>query len=320
MYLSLRNDLSKNISIILSLMFVSAGALYCASDFKPVGVDELLFSSKPSSRVGCNESDSRYVAPTDSDPYKVSISFSGAAFRFPYHLGVAAYLQENYYLSKVRFIGASAGAMASILLTCNVDIAKDVIGTKVKSDGTWNVTNDDSWLDKIYGKLKNKSTGVYFNIANVMRDNPLPQLGDDSYKQATDRATFSLTNISSWWPHNERINQFTSRKELIDYVLGSCHIPWLVNGSFSTLVDGQRYIDGWFTDGQPVFDNSTIKVYPYMGSIWSITPLSWLSMYGTTSMSRNRGIYRDGYMYAKSQGDIANGLWEPLKEFRKKCK
>ena len=315
MLLSLSNKLSRNISVILSISFVSAGALY-ASDYKTV-LDEILSSPKLSSSGGCDESVSRYVAPRDGD--KVSISFSGAAFRFPYHLGVAAYLQEHYDLSKVRFIGASAGALVSTLLACDVDIAKDVIGTEIYRDGTWTVSND-SWLDKIYNILEKKTTGVYFNIANVMRDNPLDNINDTSNNCCSHRATFSLTNISSCWPRNERVNRFTSRNDLMNYAFASGQIPWLVNGSFSALVNGQKYIDGGFTDNQPVFDDSTIKVYPYMGSIWSVTPLSWLSFYGTTSMSRNRNIYRDGYMYAKSQEDRANGLWEPLKKFRKKCK
>lgn len=319
MYLKLRNNLSKNISIILSLGFVSAGG-FGATD----KISKGNFDSLTDDLLGVAPTVSRYVLPTfddgepeNKDGYRVAISFSGAAFRFPYHFGVAAYLQETYDLEKVCFIGASAGAMTSALLACEEDIAGKVIGTKVKPDGCLKITNNDSWLDRVYRRLDHKLTGVYFNIFDTMAK-VKPSILEDCCK-ASGRATFSLTNISSWWPKNERVNQFSTRKDLVDYGFASAHIPYLVDGEFSTKVNGQKYIDGGFTDNQPTFSHiPTIEVHPYMDSIWGSTALSWLSLYGTTSMERNRNIYRDGYLYAKSEGDKhSSGLWAPLEAFRK---
>ena len=48
--------------------------------------------------------------------YKHSICFTGSDFHFPWQIGVALYLQQNYDLTDCCFIGASAGAFVSSLL------------------------------------------------------------------------------------------------------------------------------------------------------------------------------------------------------------
>ena len=50
--------------------------------------------------------------------YKHSICFSGSGHHYPWQVGVALYLQENYDSSECCFTGASAGSfVASILAT-----------------------------------------------------------------------------------------------------------------------------------------------------------------------------------------------------------
>lgn len=340
MYLRSCSNLSKNISIILSLGFVSTGAF--ASD-KPISTedidlltDNLLGVAQPSPKkietIIYQKDDDGYknvpINRTSNTVYTHSISFSGAAFRYPWHFGVAAYLQEKYSakLPIVCFLGASAGAMVSSLLACDVKIARDVMGIAVDLTNVYKPTltggnftfSGTGWLDKVYSNslITQSTTGVYGHIFDALRatSDSYPLLPNNSALMATDRATFSLTNITSWWPKNERINQYALKNDLIDYALASGHLPFLVDGTAYATVYGQKYVDGGITDSQPVFNNETIRVWPYMGTIWGSTALSWLSLYGNSDMERNRGIYMDGYTFAKSEdAKTDGGIWAPLR-------
>ena len=48
------------------------------------------------------------------------IYFHGGAGSFPYYLGIARYLQENYDLSDVSFAGCSAGCFPAIALAAKI--------------------------------------------------------------------------------------------------------------------------------------------------------------------------------------------------------
>ncbi len=261
-----------------------------------------------------------------------SISFSGAAFYYPYELGVAAYLQKHFDLSDVCFLGASAGAFTSTLLACKADIENDVMGVKVshnKKTDEWKytVTNQDSWIVQVNNNFK--KTGVYGYVIDAMQkaNDTKKILKDDAYLDASKRATFSLTDVSlwwsglsltkmsSWWPTNERISSFGSKEAVVNYGFASAHIPWIVDGSFFASVidvDGntKKYIDGGVTDNQPVFNDKTIKVSPYMWSwIWGgYSPLGLLHFYGNTSMERNYKLYFDGYRHAAEHPEHWKGL------------
>jgi predicted acylesterase/phospholipase RssA len=240
--------------------------------------------------------------------YTHSISFSGAAFYYPYELGVAAYLQKKYDLSKVCFLGASAGAFTSTLLSCEADIAGTVMGVKVfknkKDEWKYRVTKDNSWIVNVNNYFECK--GVYGYVVDAMKhaNSEIPILGDNPDTKATSRATFSLTDMSSWWPINERISSF-GKDAVVNYGFASAHIPWIVDGSFFASItdangNAKKYIDGGVTDNQPVFNDKTIKVSPYMWSwIWGgYLPLGLLHFYGNTSMERNYKLYFDGYRHA----------------------
>ena len=259
--------------------------------------------------------------------FKHSISFSGAGFYYPYHLGVAAYLRDNYKLDDVCFLGSSAGALAATLLGCDVDIAKTIMGAEVSQ----NITNEwrynrtpnynKSWIYRVNDYMR--ANGVYGHVFDAMKDangkmSP-PILDGNANAQATGRVTISLTDISSWCPLlvNERISSFGSKDDLVNYGFASAHIPWLLDGNFSDKsikdADGnpKSYIDGGFTDGQPIFNGSTLTVSPYKWSwIWGgkYNPLQILHFYGNTSMERNYGLYLDGYRDAAEHADY----WKDL--------
>jgi len=51
------------------------------------------------------------------------ITFSVSAGSFPYQMGVAKYLQENFNLDDIHFSGASGGSWAALLLAAGIDIS-----------------------------------------------------------------------------------------------------------------------------------------------------------------------------------------------------
>ncbi len=203
---------------IFSLIFLSSAPIYSSSEKHSVDADDILGVAQPSPKPAVTTC--VYQTTEDEynkmpDEYTHSISFSGAGFSFPWYLGVATYLQEKYNdkLPKVCFLGASAGAMVSTLLVCNVKIAKDVMGINVKNDGDGVYTpqllqnggfnySGNGWLDKVYGNplITESTTGVYGHIFDAMRstDNDTRLLPNGCENMATNRATFSLTNITSW--------------------------------------------------------------------------------------------------------------------------
>ncbi len=106
--------------------------------------------------------------------------------------------------------------------------------------------------------------------------------------------------------------------------MASGHIPFLVNGDLYAEVNGKKYIDGGALDFQPVFNENTIRVSPYMDTIWGKTPLIlWIGLYGTTGVERNRNMFNDGYHFAKNEDEKpakpcknqeAHGIWAPLNQ------
>ena len=94
----------------------------------------------------------------------------------------------------------------------------------------------------------------------------------------------------------------------------SCHIPYYIKCQYLANLNGKKYIDGALSDYQPVLNDNTIKVSPYMWSfLWNKLPLG---LYGSTSDKRNFQLYKDGYNDAKKNPNH----WKRLERFRKVLK
>ncbi len=229
--------------------------------------------------------------------FEESISFSGAAFYFYFHLGVAAHLQETYDLSKACFLGASSGCFPAFLLAANISI-KEII---------------EIWMPEVCSLLQDKPTGVYGNFEEAITKVCLKYMPTDSYKITNGRVFMSLTPARLRCPYNKRTATFTSNEHLINTAFASCQIPFINNPRFFYYLNGKKYLDGAFTDYQPVIDaTNTIKVSPYMWSKGWFTFLG--SLYGSVSPEHNLKIYRDGYKHAAANPDH----WLGLEKFRKK--
>jgi len=242
-------------------------------------------------------------APTPShktlpEGFEESVSFSGAAFYFYFHLGVAAHLQETYDLSKVCFLGASSGCFPAFLLAANIPI-KEII---------------EIWMIEVCSLLQDKPTGVYGNFEKAITKVCLKYMPTDSYKIANGRVFMSLTPARLRCPYNKRVSHFTSNEHLIKTAFCSSQFPYVNNAQFFYNLDGKKYTDGAFTDQQPTINDHTTRVSPYMwSSVWGkIWPICCL--YGSVSPEHNLEIYRHGYTHAAANHDHCLRL----EKFRKK--
>ena len=241
--------------------------------------------------------------PAHSHDYKTlpegfeeSVSFSGAGKHCFFLLGVARHLQETYDLSKVCFLGSSSGALPAVLLAADVSI----------QDAT------EKWLTEAYSTFATKTTGVYFNFAEVITSTFLKYLPSNSHEKASNRAIIALTK--AWGLRGKRIAHFTSSQNLIEAGIASCHWPYIINKKMFAYLNDEVYLDGGFTDFRPTINALTIRVLPYMWSfIWGKTwPLT--CMYCTTDSKYNLNAYKDGYKHAAENPEH----WLRLERFRKK--
>lgn len=91
---------------------------------------------------------------------KLALSWAGSGIYFWWQLGAVQYLMQHFDLTKVPMVGASGGALASIIATCGVD-PKLVLDTAYKMSlehniwerplglmGMW-ATVIEQWLDSL---------------------------------------------------------------------------------------------------------------------------------------------------------------------------
>ncbi|XP_078054090.1 omega-hydroxyceramide transacylase-like [Mustelus asterias] len=205
---------------------------------------------------GDSEAGDRKVqaAPEGAGPPYRALSFSGSGFLVTYHIGVTACLLDNMPESvhrAPRVFGASAGSLIAAAVVCAVH------------------------LDTFYRSLKRaaKLSRRWFlgpihplvNLLQIVREDLVENLPENAYKLASGRLFISLTRVSDG--QNVLISDFTSNEELIQALTCSCFVP-VYCGLIPPTFRGVRYIDGGFTNMQPLNDmRNTITISPFSGEI-----------------------------------------------------
>ena len=85
--------------------------------------------------------------------YKKSIWFSGAGHHYPWQIGVAWYLQEQYDLSQRFFIGASAVSFVASILATDISVREYV----------------SKWIRDGHRIFKSSPTGCNFICHDVVK-------------------------------------------------------------------------------------------------------------------------------------------------------
>jgi hypothetical protein len=155
-----------------------------------------------------------------------NLIFPGAGTHFWWEAGTIQALTEEYDLSDSKFsmYGASAGSISSVLAACSVDL-KNAMRVALDPPTNGLHTHADRierWLQEI-----------------------LPQ---DCANLCSGKVNISITTITlSFLPlHRKVISVFSSKQDVIDCCLTSCHIPFFMDGHFSRTFRGDHCVDGSF--------------------------------------------------------------------------
>jgi hypothetical protein len=186
-----------------------------------------------------------------STTFNQSICFSGSGHHYPWQVGVAMYLQENYDLSNISFLGTSAGSFVALLIVMNVSMTDFL----------------HIWVKEAYQLFNACWTGCYMIYHSVMDYLLHKHLAVDDFKKANGRLYVSVTEVDSRGIRNNIISEFYSNDDLFHSIGSSTHIPYLSSPSFFyPSFRGGFKLDGAFTYNWLRLNNNTIMISPYQWS------------------------------------------------------
>ncbi|TMW55550.1 hypothetical protein Poli38472_010432 [Pythium oligandrum] len=229
--------------------------------------------------------------------YEYSFSFSGAGWMMVYEFGVAKALQQHNIQNKARFIGTSAGSLASVGLTFDNDF--DAIVNTVVS----------SYVPRAY-----KSFRGPFRMRDYLIDALTKHANLHRYEELNQnpgKTTIVYSSLSAM--KARRVTKgFRSKDHLLKTLIASCCATPLVGMPFK--LDGELVMDGGLFDNQPLFEddpegkhtvtvnpNSTsdadIKPSEHLPPWWTMFPPSQADMYWAYDLG-----FKDGLTWLESQG------------------
>jgi hypothetical protein len=156
-----------------------------------------------------------------------NLIFPGAGSFLWWTAGTIQALQERLDLKhgNFSFYGASAGSVSCVMAACDVDMHTAMqlnFDLPSKSDGYTHGQLIEMWLHQM--------------------------LPSDCHITCSGRVNISITTITmSFLPlHRIVVNTFSSKQDLIDACMASCHIPFFIDGNFSRTFHGHMCVDGSF--------------------------------------------------------------------------
>lgn len=160
----------------------------------------------------------------------LGFSFSPAGLLLPYHLGVAACLVDLGVLSPdVPIAGASAGALAAIVVACNVPV--------------------DLVMQTMYRVEQNLRKFGAARRLHMLLDKELESLlppnAPDVISERPGRTTIAYTHV---WPlpRGQFVSQFTTVDDIRECLAASCNIPFYFAKWPTVTCRGQACVDGYF--------------------------------------------------------------------------
>eukprot|EP00208_Stichococcus_sp_RCC1054_P007605 CAMPEP_0206138018 /NCGR_PEP_ID=MMETSP1473-20131121/3011_1 /ASSEMBLY_ACC=CAM_ASM_001109 /TAXON_ID=1461547 /ORGANISM="Stichococcus sp, Strain RCC1054" /LENGTH=361 /DNA_ID=CAMNT_0053531321 /DNA_START=477 /DNA_END=1562 /DNA_ORIENTATION=+ len=161
------------------------------------------------------------------------LSGAGGGIFFFHQLGVLEFMQERYDMAapEMAYVGASAGSLLVVLAACGVPAEAAVAGA--------------ARLAKEHGVFERPLgvAGIWGNIIRAWLDELLPP---DALERCRDRVSLVVTRVPSF--RQQYLHSFTSREDLLDAVLASAHIPFLLNWAPVARMRGEWLLDGSLQD------------------------------------------------------------------------
>ncbi|XP_066561784.1 patatin-like phospholipase domain-containing protein 2 [Amia ocellicauda] len=187
-------------------------------------------------------------------PPLLSLSFSGSGFLAVYQLGAAQCLLDvapRLIRSAPKVFGASAGSLAAAAVVCGSSMERlrdEMVATAQES------------RKHLLGPLHPS-----FSLFKQLECCLLRSLPDNAHELAAGRLHISMTRLQDG--QNILVSDFQSKDDLVQALLCSCFVP-IYCGWLPPVFRGERYIDGGFTNIQPIQDSSqTLTVCPFAGEV-----------------------------------------------------
>ncbi|XP_031492808.1 uncharacterized protein LOC116259233 [Nymphaea colorata] len=203
-------------------------------------------------------------------------SFSAAGLLFPYHLGVAQFLLEKGYIREnTPLAGSSAGAIVCAVIASGNTMEDALKATKMLAEdcrlngtafrlGVTALLSLTLMLFKFVTEMQNCIKAVLRNIL----ENFLP---DDVHKKSNGRIRVGVTQVFGR-PRGLLVDQFDSRKDLIDAVITSSFIPGYIAPRPVTMYRNRICIDGGLTLFMPPTSaTNTVRVCAFPASRLGLT-------------------------------------------------
>lgn len=166
------------------------------------------------------------------------IVFQGGGQYFFWMMGIIKYL-NNFDLSKIKVVGASAGALSAVLMACHIDVEKAldlalqlcdkhrVWDRRLKFIGVWGGLVEE-WLDAL---LPENAAGLCSHKVYII--------------------------VSQLFRTRKIVSTFSGKQELIGCLMASIHIPFLLDYHPFRWFDGWLCYDGCFS----IFNIETYKIF-----------------------------------------------------------
>jgi hypothetical protein len=172
------------------------------------------------------------------------MSFSGCAWLFTYHLGVAKAAQEtSAYCRQSIFLGSSAGAIAALCAAVPMNF-----------DDSLNMALD------LARDARKRWLGPVFRMSHYVRHGLQETLPTNAYQTVQRQLRVSVTRLPSF--RNELIpaRDLASNDDLLNLILSSCYIPLYYEKP--ARFRRRFYCDGGASNNIPTMSPFTIKVCP----------------------------------------------------------
>jgi len=155
----------------------------------------------------------------------MNINIYGTGMFLPYSIGIIGYIKKYFPLPDANITGISGGAICSILYTQEDDLSNP--------DTIWDYTiGKDVNEIALYKDLRTFQKNIGDNLKLRYRDAP----------RNFNNISVISTNVNKM--KNEKISNFDSINDLIDFSLCSTYIPFVSGDTMGRQYKGTEYMDG----------------------------------------------------------------------------
>ncbi|KAG1678201.1 hypothetical protein FOA52_016138 [Chlamydomonas sp. UWO 241] len=171
-----------------------------------------------------------HVSPS-THKKQLRFSWAGSGLYFFWQLGAMQYLSEHYDLTKLPMVGASGGSIAATLAACRVpaDVALARAYELSHKYGVWD--------------RPQSIVGVLSALVEEWLHSLLP---DNAHELCRGRVTVVVTTLPDL--QQIGISDFRDKQDLIDAIMASSHVPFVLDLKSTRTCRGRECVDGSLPD------------------------------------------------------------------------